>query len=215
MTETNSSLHRRVLVGFDLRRVNSRQQSDEEQVVAKIFPNHPASIDPEVWPSLLGEQNGGQTPFGHTNSFNLLVLPDFWGADQSTAQSAAPVAFDLPLSFLGEIGRADHVTQISPDLLGALHGWELLGFDITERYVNYSVIWSPHFDGDDIRTLRTSILGKLNPFGLIPSFDLAAVMARYAEALSELRDHAPFTPCGIWLKAEVADLHVRLRVAEP
>lgn len=194
----------RVIIGFDLRRMPVCQgpTSVSASFDASQFQENccfPASIDTDVWPSFVQEDDEGKRAFGHTNSLNLLGLPDFWAVCSEVRAQSVPAAFDLPVWFLDKLGRADHVTQIELSALEALAGWSFLGFDLADRHVSYSAIRSPHF-ADDILRNHSS----LNQLGLFN--DYGAAMAAATEAISNSlmqSEHFPFAPCGVWAKLPV------------
>lgn len=202
---SRSCQKRRVVIGFDLRRLpiyglalptTGSDCGKSENHAAGFLP----SIDTDVWPSFLSEDDGGRCRFGYTNPLNLLGLPDFWTADEATRIQFLPVAFDLPVVFLEAIGRGDHVTQIEIHALESLVGWNLLGFDVVDKYVSYSVASSPHLR-DAHAVLSPLHSADILPSGLFATYEAAIAASREAEAIEALREHAPFSPCGVWTKA--------------
>jgi hypothetical protein len=192
---------KRVIVGFDLRKRPVCQ--GPKSFVANLEASQrqeshcfPASIDVDVWPSFLQDDEKGSLTFGYTNSLNLLGLPDFWTVCSEIRAKSVPVAFDLPIFFLEKLGRADHVTQMELTTLEALTDWSFLGFDLADRYVSYSAIWSPHF-GDQI----LGNVSGLNQFGLLNDYSAAMAAANEAICNSLMQsEHFPFAPCGVWAK---------------
>jgi hypothetical protein len=112
------------------------------------------------------------------------------------------IAFDLPTEF---VTSALNKNVSSPEPLPIVNidsGWKFMGFDVVDPRTQTSA-----FHGfDHLAISLRDVMGKyslrFNAHGLINGEDAATKLAKFFDAL--ILEHAPFLPCGVWLKEEQA-----------
>ena len=177
----SKNLSKRKIVGYDLRRESSLDRL------------YLTSSDDLVWYEDINEKYQDQLSginlfFTDPTDIYSLILP----ADARVA------AFDLPVQRVVELING---TVSNPEPLPALNvdlGWDFMGFDIVDALTQTSA-----FHGFDITTghfhnakEKDSI--RFNSLGLIDDEDALSAAAELFNNL--MPEHAPFSPCGIWLK---------------
>lgn len=87
--------------------------------------------------------------------------------------------------------------RVSPKKLG--DSWQFLGYDVADAWL-LSGIWHCGFEmGLDVERLDQDYYALLNCHGL---FDELARAVAFSRAINPLaREHAPFTPYGVWIHA--------------
>jgi len=84
--------------------------------------------------------------------------------------------------------------RVSPRELG--RAWQFLGYDVADAWL-LSGLWNCEFERTgDRRTLDRDYYSLLNCHGLFEELSLAQAFCKTINTLA--REHAPFTPYGVW-----------------
>jgi hypothetical protein len=179
----SSMLHspfERALIGFDLRKAES---------VAQLFLT---SYDEDVRFEDLMETSGR-----FLSAINLFQTDPTDIPSIKLPPNARVVAFDLPIEYLIHQARGNVSTCPRINMEVLRDGWKFIGFDIVDPMTQSSafslVAISP-------RDLTNGIFNGLsrNGYGVVDDQDAALKAASFFDSL--IPEHAPFVPCGIWLK---------------
>lgn len=139
-----------------------------------------------------------------------IFLTDPTGIPEVNLPSNAEViAFDLPLDYLlyQSHGNVSIAPKISFNVLS--RDWNFMGFDIVDPFTQLSALSGEMVLPSDVSLLSSDSLFNRNGNGLIDDPDAALKAAVIFDAL--IPEHAPFVPCGIWLKYRKSSLNtVRL-----
>jgi len=141
----------------------------------------PASLSPVAWQRAeLDQADDGS----FANGFNLFIAVEPLLALHGGIQV---VAFDLPMSLTDVVLST---FGLCPLPLPSLNEWSFLGFDIVDPRTQSSAIYD--FSMAAAHEIR------MNENGLIEDEVSAIKAAVLAESM--IPEHAPFCPCGVWVK---------------
>lgn len=114
-------------------------------------------------------------------------------------KEAMVVAFDLPLSLAEEINNKNFsASTLSIELVSVKNEWKLLGYDVADAVRQYSAFYGFDWDKDELDGILISTAVKLNEYGIVDDQNSAIKLAIFFDKL--IPEHAPFAPCGVWLK---------------
>lgn len=174
----------RVIVGFDLRKNSSLDNL--------FMTSYDALVRYEEVNEKFQEQQSGLNLFYiDPSGIPSLVMPS----------DARIIAFDLPTEFVTSLSNRNVSNPQPLPVANIGKDWEFMGFDVVDARTQTSA-----FHGFDLTISLEGILEKyslrLNSHGLIDEMVGAVNVAKFFDEL--VPEHAPFTPCGVWLKASVA-----------
>ncbi len=180
----SSMLHspfERALIGFDLRKAGS---------VAQLYLT---SYDEDVRFEGLME-----TSERFLSAVNLFRTDPTDIPSIKLPPNARIVAFDLPVEYLRhrERGTVSTCPKIDMEVLG--DDWTFIGFDIVDPITQSSAFSQVAMSHGDRPNGISAIGFSRNNYGVIDDQDAALKAAMYFDSL--IREHAPFVPCGVWLK---------------
>jgi hypothetical protein len=177
----SKNLLKRKIVGFDLRRESSLNRL--------YLTSYDDSVRYEdIYEKYQDQLSGINLFFTDPTNIYSLILPG----------DARVVAFDLPVKRVvelinGNVSNPEPIPTLNVDI-----GWDFIGFDIVDALTQTSA-----FHGFDMTTIhlrevtgRSSI--RFNSYGLIDDEDAAIAATELFNSL--MPEHAPFSPCGVWLK---------------
>lgn len=177
----SKNLSKRKIVGFDLRR-----QSSLNRLYLTSYDDSVRYED--INEKYQEQQSGINLFFIDPTDIHSLILPD----------DARVIAFDLPVQRVvklinGSVSTPEPLPTVNVDI-----GWDFMGFDIVDALTQTSV-----FHGFDITSAHLNeIIEKnslrFNSHELIDEEDAAIAATGFCNNL--MPEHAPFSPCGIWLK---------------
>lgn len=144
----------------------------------------PASLSAAVWQQ--AKAAGEVEAADFANGFNLFIVIDPLLGLSGEHQV---VAFDLPTSLVGVIAAT---FGLRPLPLPSVDAWSFLGFDVVDPRTQSSAIY-------DLPSAKPNAV-LLNASGLIDDEFSAIQTALAADA--RVPEHAPFCPCGVWLRAK-------------
>lgn len=165
----------RILIGFDLRKRAS---------LTKLFMT---SYDDSVRYEEINEQHQAEL-----SGLNLYKI------DPSTIPSlrmpldARVVAFDLPTDLVaylsaGNVSNPQPLPSIKLD-----EGWQFIGFDVVDAITQTSGLYGVDWPPSGLTKIH------LNGHGLIDDAEAAVKTSIFLDSF--INEHAPFSPCGVWLK---------------
>jgi len=186
MVEINEELGSpgRTVVGFDIRKSSS---------LKNLFLT---SYDDDVRYENIYEryreyQSGLNLFYIDPSTISSLIIP----------LGARIIAFDLPTDSVerllsGNVSRPQRLPEIN------IHdGWDFVGFDVVDPMTQTSAFHGFRLPFSKEILIEDNSL-SLNNYGLIGDFRSAMKMAQLFDNL--IPEHAPFTPCGVWLKRLVS-----------
>ena len=190
--------YRRAIIGFDLRAVPSYTPPRSEiQWLGSWFDTaRPRlSADQFVWTRFWEPiEESDFAPFG------LAYTPDVLNSGIKTTSlwalhDSVLVAFDMPVSWIEwRMGSLAGIT----DLSDIPTEFKFSGFDVVDSwFIDGSGLYSFDRSKEDMLKIMAVTKGDLNSLGLIDDEEAALRAARYFS--KKIPDHAPFSPCGIWL----------------
>lgn len=132
--------------------------------------------------------------------FSLNMFPNYPERIQGFIKppNSVILAFDLPLGLAEEIGEAFHISMSPIELVSAKQSWKFLGYDVVDAPSQHSALYGFNWSNDKWFEIQKSVPFKLNTYGIIEDQEMAINSALYFDQL--IPAHAPFAPCGIWLK---------------
>lgn len=170
----------RTLIGFDIRRPSLSNSL------------YLTAYDESVRYEEIYEENQN-----HLSGMNL-----FW-QDPSTIPSvtippeARLLAFDLPKEYVACL-LWGNVSLPTPSPAGKLNDeWELVGFDVVDAKAQTSGFHGFGVAASKLDDVSVVAGYGLNVYGLVDSTDSAVKAAIQFDSM--FPEHAPFSPCGIWL----------------
>ena len=166
----------------------------------------PLSADVMVWPTVFADpQLRWIEPAALQLGSHGLPRPAFTGYVQDLWNQLPELQRNLParlgphtfVAVTSEDDRYQNLPACSPDSLS--HDWQLAGYDVVDPWL-LSGLANCGYHEDDIVALRSRWGPVLNRHHL---FDQAADAAAFArEADTRVREHAPFSPCGVWIRGD-------------
>jgi hypothetical protein len=171
----------RTVVGFDLRRCSSLSRLfitsyDESVRYEEIIEKYEDK--------LLGMHFFNVDP----SKISSLVIPS----------DGRIVAFDLPVSLVDYLLNCNIVSPQPLSIELNIDEWKFMGFDIVDAYFQYSAFHGFNWATSTAGELEEKFNFPLNDVELIANDRVALRAAEFFDGLIE--QHAPFAPCGIWLK---------------
>lgn len=173
----------RTVVGFDLRKGDS---------LNSLFMT---SYDASVRYEELNEQH--QNALTGLNLFHIdpskipfLTIPT----------NGRVIAFDLPTEFVIYLSNGNVSNPQPLPLAWSDKDWQFMGFDIVDAITQTSALHGFDWPISDLRKVAEKLRLQFNSHGLIIDENAAIKVAKFFDDLFE--EHAPFAPCGIWLKSE-------------
>ena len=171
----------RTIVGFDLRRSSSLNRLfmtayDDSVRYEDIYEN---------WQDQL---SGLNLFYSDPTCIPALAIP----AD------AVVIAFDLPAEFVTYLSMG---TVSSPEPLpsaGLGKDWAFIGFDVVDAITQISAFYGMDRTPSELEWIAKNLKFNFNDNGLIDKEEIALKGAKFFDQL--VMEHAPFSPCGIWLK---------------
>lgn len=154
------------------------------------------SADQFVWPRFWEPVNEYDfAPWGLANSPDLLNE----GINHSKCwerYASLLVAFDMPISWiewrLGSLVDAIEPSTLEPE-------FHFRGFDIVHPwFIDGSALYSFDRDISDVLEIMQKVNFRLNSVGLID--DVEGALRASCYFTTEIAEHAPFAPCGVWTK---------------
>ncbi len=173
----------RSVVGFDFR------------VWMQDQGNCRATIDNRVW-----SRQPIQDCLLATNGINL-----FDGSVAQFSRIKAPrdsirVAFDLPTALVKTMASTFGIVPLVPSVLSPDKGWKFIGYDIIDARTQSSGLYSFDWTKTEFASMRSRLSLDLNSRGLVDDELLAIKCAIFFD--TQVTEHAPFAPCGIWVAGE-------------
>lgn len=176
-------LSKRTVVGFDIRRGSS---------LNNLFMT---SYDEDtryeyMYEELHNYQNGLNLFFVDPSDLESLEIP----AD------ARIIAFDLPADVVQCLLEGNVSNPQPLPKTDLRNGWDFVGFDVVDPITQTSAFhgFTPPIPVE--RLIEDDVI-SFNNYGLLEDFESAL---KIANCCSEyIPEHAPFSPCGIWLKQTI------------
>jgi len=189
--------YERCVIGLDLR-ISDRKYETMDAPHSLLFHKKnithlPATLDNLIWtrPSWIEEKDG------FLNGLNLFDYTTFERLIDRPTLGYVIVAFDLPRGLVDKI-QSTFQPDNRPieDLIK--NNWIFLGYDVIDVYTQSSGLYSFNWSDLEFSSLIERTPSGLNKQGLIDDV-LAAIKASiYLDSFIE--GHAPFAPCGVWVK---------------
>lgn len=171
----------RALVGFDLRKAES---------VAQLFLT---SYDEGVRFEDLME-----TSERFLSAINLFQTDPTDIPAIKLPSNARILAFDLPVEYLIHQARGNVSSCPRIDMEVLHDDWKFIGFDVVDPLTQSSAFSQLAMSPCDSRSVIFPTGFSRNSYGVVDDEDAALKVAVLFDAL--IPEHAPFVPCGIWLK---------------
>lgn len=180
------------IVGFDLRIVTASKQR-ASNIVCQHWTIPPvATVDSVVWSKVASAGYEDER-----NGINLIDASLNHLYDGVTPTNCSLVAFDLPATLAEELSQTFGLRLLESDRVFSSPRWKHLGYDIADIRTQSSALYSFDWTREELVGILNVVPCTLNDWGIINEED-AAILAclRFDEAI---REHAPFSPCGVWL----------------
>ena len=180
-SQTLKSKFERTVVGFDLRKGDS---------LNSLFMT---SYDELVRYEELNEQH--QNELTGLNLFNIdpSKIPSL-----TIPIDGRVVAFDLPTKFVIYLSNGSVSNPQPLPAAWSSKSWEFMGFDVVDAITQTSALHGFDWSLSNLKKITEKLKLQFNSHGLIEDEDAALGAARFFDDFVE--KHAPFAPCGIWLK---------------
>ncbi len=169
---------KRIVVGFDIRKSTS---------LANVYMT---SYDEDtryedIYEGLRTYQNG----------LNLFYVDPFYLMPPEITTNARVVAFDLPEDVVQSLLEGNVSTPQPLPKANLKNKWDFIGFDVVDPITQTSAFhgFTPSRSVEQI-----DCTVSFNNYGLLDDFGTALKVANYYS--DHIPEHAPFTPCGVWLK---------------
>jgi len=111
---------------------------------------------------------------------------------------ARVVAFDLPTEFVTQLSNGSVSNPQPLPQSGINHGWQFIGFDVVDARTQTSAFHGLELNEPALNDVKEKHSYQFNSHGLIDEWDDALKASKTFDKL--IPEHAPFSPCGIWLK---------------
>lgn len=172
--------YKRTVVGFDIRK--------EASLNNLFMTSYDENIRYEyIYEDLNNFQNGLNLFFVDPSSLNTLDIP----------AEARIIAFDLPTDVVQCLLEGNVSNPRPLPITDLQNKWDFVGFDVVDPVTQTSA-----FHGFTlpipIELLSEEDVISLNNYGLLEDFEIAKKIAKCCS--DNIPEHAPFSPCGIWLK---------------
>ncbi|GHT96241.1 hypothetical protein AGMMS49545_20720 [Betaproteobacteria bacterium] len=180
----------RTIVGFDLRKSSS---------LNNLFMT---SYDDSVRYEALNESFQDQQ-----SGLNLFYIDPSAIPSLTLPVDARIIAFDLPSEFVAYLSCRNVSNPQPLPTVDINNGWAFMGFDVVDAITQTSA-----FHGFDLTTSLSEIIKKcslrFNGHGLLDDREATVRSAEFFDDL--IPEHAPFMPCGVWLKYPPAPSSTKL-----
>lgn len=180
--ETKACSLERTIIGFDIRKSSSLNNLfmtsyDEDVRFEDIYEKFQEYL------------SGLNLFFVDPSSIKTLEIP----------MGARIIAFDLPSDVVAYL-ESGNVSNPKPlPKINTHREWDFVGFDVVDPITQTSA-----FHGFDFPFSMEKLVEPysvaFNNYGLLENGECAAKVAKFFNNL--IPEHAPFSPCGIWLKQE-------------
>lgn len=182
-SSTLKNFFERTIVGFDLRKNSSLNNL--------FMTSYDDSVRYEEINEKYQDQMTGLNLF-HIDPSNIpsLMIP----------VDARIVAFDLPTEFVTCLSNGNVSNPQPLPLVRVNRGWEFMGFDVVDAITQTSAFYGFDRSPSDLKELSEKVRIQFNSHGLIENEETAVRAATFFDGL--YWEHAPFSPCGVWLKQE-------------
>jgi len=169
---------KRIVVGFDI-----RKSSSLANVYMTSYDENTRYED--IYEELRTYQNG----------LNLFYVDPSDLIPPEVAADARIVAFDLPEDVVQSLLSGNVSTPKPLPKADLKNGWGFIGFDVVDPITQTSAF---HGFTPSIPVVLIDCIVSFNDYGLLEDFETALKVANYYS--DHISEHAPFSPCGVWLK---------------
>lgn len=202
-------------IGYDLRVVSDSyietwNQDRKREWLLRPDVIFPASVDDQVWPSILNadkaQRAGVWTGCVQHLWEDMSRLEEWHKKDDSLPERAWLICVSLTTTELSQRQR-----EVWSDMLMTTHpnsvdlGWTFLGYDVADRFLTSGLCNGVHVGDQDYGELRTRFEPSINShhlFGSLPAArQFAAVSGMRRKLLAEglFYGHLPMYVYGVWL----------------
>lgn len=136
----------------------------------------------------------------YRSPINLFFIDPTCISELEIPRDSLIVAFDLPNDIVdclleGNVSSPRPLPEIN------IHdGWDFVGFDVVDPYTQTSALYG--FDlQETVKEALEKVTVNFNKSGLLEAMGGAEKIAQIYDHL--IPAHAPFSPCGIWLKTKI------------
>ncbi|MES2740073.1 MAG: hypothetical protein V4754_03875 [Pseudomonadota bacterium] len=175
------SLFERVIVGFDVRKNTSLN-----------------NLSMTSWNESIRYESLYENCEAKLSGMNLFSTDPIYLSSISFPKNSAIIAFDLPSPYVNFLSSGSVSIPDSLSLQDLSERWELVGFDIVDAITQTSALHGFERSASESDQVNKKLNFSLNKHGLVPDIDVAVKGAIFFELL--IAEHAPFSPCGVWLK---------------
>ncbi|GAB7082137.1 hypothetical protein [Megalodesulfovibrio paquesii] len=198
--ELSASSSDRVLIGLDAR----RREVDPEDVkefagfsVLHAFltrrQTYPAIPDHGTWPKCKGLEQYEQW----TNGLWFYDTDYLFAVAVALKEKGALIAVDIPTADAARYRKHHGVQPLALKHVADNPCWQFLGYDVADNWISHSAFWGFWWEEGELEATLTRHGVALNEFGLVDDAGKAAALAAYYSG--EVKEHAPFVPCGVWV----------------
>jgi len=183
-SSTLKNVFERTMVGFDLRKSSS---------LNNLFMT---SYDDSVRYEEINEKYRTQM-----SGLNLFQSDPSKIPSLTTPVDARIIAFDLPTELVAYLSLGNVANPRPLPLENVDRGWEFMGFDVVDAITQTSAFYGFDRSPSNLKEIAKKAKLRFNGHGLIEDGETAVRAATFFDGL--VREHAPFSPCGVWLKKQV------------
>jgi hypothetical protein len=171
---------KRIVVGFDL-----RKESSLNNLYMTSYDEHVRYED--IYDELQDCINGLNLFFVEPSTINQLGMPG----------DARVIAFDLPDELVQCLLHGNVSPPYPLPKIDLKNEWDFIGFDVVDPITQTSAFhgFTPSIPVE--RLIGDAEL-SFNSHGLLDDIEVALKVAIFCS--ENIPEHAPFSPCGIWLK---------------
>jgi hypothetical protein len=152
----------------------------------------PAAIDPAVWPRIAAGEREADC-----NGLNLFPTLSMANEVLGLEPDGVLVAFDFPSGLIESVATTFGLNALTEAEITS--SWKFLGYDIVDIRTQSSAMYSFDWTRDEWIAICESVKFAFNRFGLVQEEALAISQA--TEFDEKVREHAPFAPCGVWIRS--------------
>ena len=189
--------YERCVIGFDWR-ISDRKYETMDAPHSWLFhiknrTKLPATMDNLIWtrPSWAEEED-------HLlNGLNLFDYSTFQRLIDQPTSGFIMTAFDLPCGLVDKI-KSTFQPDNTPIEDVRKNNWSFLGYDVVDTYTQSSGLYSFNWREQEFSNIMSHAPSGLNKQGLIDDVLAAIKVSIYLDSFIE--GHAPFAPCGVWVK---------------